>query len=217
MEYTGTITSKRILELIDKSLEIALKFGCDPYDYPNRVTFGWGTAVSKTFGICKFPITPEDNFFILLNPMVEKASDEEIMNLILHELGHYFVGADAILNEDIWFNYDNRRWQCKKQLSREIGHGTRWKRLVDKFGSALGIPITRTDSIHFQDMRDEVAKRKKYNFRCKNCGATFGYEKRTKFVDTYNDIASDGKPQWSCGRCQAGKHTGDEPPFELIK
>lgn len=217
MKYTGSINSKRIQELIDKSLAIARDCGYDVEDYSNKVTFGWGNDVSRTFGLCQYPISQEDNFFILLNPMVEKAPDEEIMNLILHELAHYFVNADAIMNDELWFNYDNYKWQCKKSLSREIGHGTRWKKIANIFGEALGIPITRTDSIHFNDMRDEVSKRKKYNFRCKKCGVEFGYEKRTKFVDTYNEMGSNGRPRWSCGQCHAGLHKGDEPPFELVK
>lgn len=217
MKYTGKITSKRMLELIDKSLELALKYGYDPMDYDNRISFGWGTDVSRTFGVCMMPISPEDNFFILLNPMVEKAQDEEIMNLILHELAHYFVNADAIMNEEMWFSYDDYKWKCNKRLRGEVGHGTRWKKIADKFGKALGIPITRTDSIHFQDMRDEVAKRKRYNFRCKKCGASFGYEKRTKFVDTFNEVNEKGLPRWACGRCGAGRHNGDEPPFEMVE
>lgn len=217
MEYTGQIKDKRILNLIDKCLQLASTCGYTRDNYENGVTFGWGTKVSYTFGVCKWPVSYQDNFFILLNPMVVDAPDIEIENLILHELAHYFCDSDAISEGVANFNYDSYRWEIPRDMSRTLHHGKNWQLIANMFGNRLGMPITRTDSIHFQGMKDEVAKRKKYNFRCKHCGIEFGYEKRTKFVDTYNDVASDGRPCWGCGRCNYGKHVGDEPPFELIK
>lgn len=217
MEYTGPIKDQRILDLIEKSLQLANTCGYTTDNYQNKLTFGWGTKVSNTFGCCKWPVTEEDNFFILLNPMVVDAPDIEIENLILHELAHYFCDGDAINEGIATFDYDNYWWTVRKSENRSLHHGKKWQLIANQFGNRLGMPITRTDSIHFQGMRDEVAKRKRYNFRCKNCGIEFGYEKRTKFVDTYNQMGSNGKPSWGCGRCHYGNHVGDEPPFEMIK
>lgn len=121
---------------------------------------------------------------IVLSNFIFKEKDEAIKAVILHEFGHLIAGPYA-------------------------HHGPLWKKVVNKISSATGISITRCYSTKDLPVHTEELQNKwKYHFRCKGCGLTVHYYRRTEFVKTYDQLYN-GKPRWYCRHCGQG--------FELIK
>ena len=122
---------------------------------------------------------------IVLSRFIYKENDDAIRKIIYHEIGHIVAGPG-------------------------VHHGPKWKNIVNKIGNATGLVITRCykDS----DMPVHAEERKsayKFIFRCTGCGCEIHYNRRTEFVNTYNQTMSNGKPRWTCRRCQG--------VFEMIK
>ena len=118
-----------------------------------------------------------DDKVIVLSSFVFKESDEAIKNTILHEMGHIIAGPG-------------------------IKHGPVWQRIVEKMNQATGLHITRCyDDSEMPVHAAAIAKAYKYKFACEQCGQQLKYVKRSKFVDTYNEILPTGAPRWTCAVC----------------
>lgn len=224
----GYITNDRILKLIDECIKTME--GISFFGYPDEIfhysDIGFHEGdVLHTFGQFSWPKiygrNMQSNPKITLNKNMFSEPDESIKNTILHELCHFVVYTMGVYDH-IYF-IKGTSWCSKKSDNAEwSAHGRKWKEVADIVGRVAGTKISRTDSMKTHPgVGQELEKRQKYIFRCKNCGNTFGYTKRTKFVDTYDQMVTAGKyegyPKWGCSKCSAGNHKGDEPPFEMIK
>ena len=114
---------------------------------------------------------------IVLSTFIFKESDEAICKIIYHEIGHIIAGPG-------------------------VHHGPAWKKIVNKIGRATNLTIKRCYSaedlpIHCKEARSAS----KYTFVCKGCGSEIHYNRRTEFVNTYNEIMFNGKPRWTCRSC----------------
>ena len=114
---------------------------------------------------------------IVLSTFLYKESDDAIKTVIYHEIGHIIAGSYA-------------------------HHGPVWQKVVNKISKETGLSITRCYSD--KDLPIHAEERKQhwiYNFHCQGCGCKLHYTRRTKFVDTYAEIMSNGKPRWTCSHC----------------
>ena len=114
---------------------------------------------------------------IVLSTFLYKESDNAIRTTIYHEIGHIIAGAYA-------------------------HHGPLWQKVVNKMSKETGLTITRCySSADLPVHAEEQKKSWRYNFHCQGCGCQVHYTKRTKFVETYADVMSNGKPRWTCRHC----------------
>lgn len=174
-----------------------------------------------TFGTFKWPGDEKGEGTLILNKHMFNEPEKAIKNTIYHELCHYVVFKWGV-QRGVYYTSSWNNWrQNTRDFSKSAwsAHGQMWQMVASKVGRAVGQDITRTDSYNTHTgVGDEAQKRYKYVFRCTGCGNEFGYTKRTRFVDTYLDMSTwSGKPLWNCPKCGAGTHSGDKPPFEMIK
>lgn len=142
---------------------------------------GYEIKPAITFKQCKCVkragLASHDLRMVALSTFIYDEDDEFIKKTILHEIGHILVG-------------------------RGHGHDALWQRTVNKLGNVIGVSISRCYAWNdIPNHKAVIANSYKYNFVCKGCGCQLHYLKRTKFVKTYDQILSNGKPRWTCTRC----------------
>lgn len=114
---------------------------------------------------------------IVLSSFLFKESDNAIKTTILHEMGHIIAGPG-------------------------VKHGPGWQKIVRKINASTGLHITRCYSDEDMPIHaTAVAKSYKYTFQCRGCGLQLKYTRRSRFVDTYDEILYSGKPRWTCSHC----------------
>lgn len=226
MKGKSSVSNKRILDLVDECINLmkGINFGFVDEDILtyNDIDVEEGDAL-KTFGTMSLPAqgNPNNNFRLVLNKYMFDDDAESIKNTILHELCHYVVYKLAI-DKDYIYSRDGA-WYLRKNrpyANDYNGHGKMWKYVASKVGSVANTDITRTNNYsQHQGVRDYAMQQFKYYFRCKNCGAEFGFKRKTEFVDTYDAMSTQhpNRPRWFCNKCRKGARDGDEPTFEKIK
>lgn len=145
------------------------------YKVPEGIKFKTFKSV-KTFGICSYR-----EHALVLNEQLLKEDENCIRNTVMHELAHFIAGSKA-------------------------KHGPEWKKVANRISVETGLNISRTNSF---ETHPEVAKYReeniKYKFKCRGCGCTLKYTKKTEFVRTYADtfetFSGEKKPRWTCSRC----------------
>lgn len=91
---------------------------------------------------------------------------------------------------------------CHAIASYDSGHNKEWQELAKKVGELYGIKITHRTPHSIKTY--EAAYR--YVIKCDNCGATWRFMRRTKFVKA---VADHHATNWKCG---CGHHH-----FSLVK
>lgn len=135
------------------------------------------TRAKRRFGQCR---KSAGEFTINLSMHLFQAKDEEIEEVILHELLHTCYGC--------------------------MNHGKRWKRYAEKIYQAYGIQIkvTGNDGEYGQEYVQKLQQEYHYLFRCNSCGKSFGYFRMCPSVKEL--LSAEGK-QAKYIRCKCGGKT----------
>ena len=225
MVSKGNIKDGRIIKYIEECIDSIKNISFFPESESilnfEGLEFKEGDAL-KHFGTYMWPKNYNSEGELILNKYMFNESEEAIKNTILHELAHYIVfkwGTDLGVyyerNGQWWYDEHNMYYKQKSDWS---SHGNKWKYVSDKISRATGNKITRTNTY---DLHTEVGKRKednvKYILKCKNCGYEYKYHRMCDAVKHYDRVSpTTNKPWYYCTNCNAGHHSGDKPPFELI-
>lgn len=146
------------------------------FKLPKEITW-YSASCKRRLGLASYT----NNSITLSQFLFNESNDDNIKNTIYHELAHLIAGPHT-------------------------HHGPAWQRVANEISTRSGLVISRLahseDYEYFQsqDYKDLY----KYVFKCKQCGCTVKYQKRTRFVDTYNDtytIKGVEKPRWTCSCC----------------
>ena len=91
---------------------------------------------------------------------------------------------------------------CHAIASHGAGHGKEWQDIAKQVGDIYGVHIKRC-SAHSIKVEEET---KRYVVKCDNCGATWEFMRRTKFVKA---VIEKNTSKWKCG---CGSHH-----FSMVK
>ena len=145
IHVTGGVDRERYKKLI-----ISAERKLDELKIPYARVKRWeiNTRAKRRFGQC---CKSAGEFTINLSVYLFQAKDEEIEEVILHELLHTCRGC--------------------------MNHGRRWKKYADKIYQAYGIQIkvTGNDGDYGQEYEKQMQREYHYLFRCTSCGKSFGY------------------------------------------
>lgn len=174
----------------------------------------------SNLGFAYYPKSSHNgDFLITLSKYLENMEDEQIKSVIYHELGHILTYMDELNNGYIYIDENgdtklsgdtnSERKANRKKLSH---HGPKWQSIMKQISDITGQSYQRLASAEdSQAFKDATKEKYLYNFKCPNCGTTFGYMKKTDFVKNYNKLDKDGNPYWWCRDCRI--KTGKKIPF----
>lgn len=127
---------------------------------------------------------------IVLNHELIHEDETVVKNTILHELAHL--------------------------VSPVKGHGACWQAICDRIRDYTGQVITRTSSFSKHAAVQAVHESSiKYEFVCPECGCRVRLKRKSRFVDEYDQLSSNGTPRWWCARCR--KTNGKKVAFNRVK
>ena len=203
------IKDKRVLDIIDNCVDIIKSLGYKVY---NNLDFVWDNK-RHSFGTCYVPTSEDGNFTIALNKYLVDESDENIENVVCHELTHYIVDNENILSGRLYFK--NGKWYFNKRdydKTFDSSHGKNWQEIANNISSKIKTTIHPTDNYDFhKEVGTKMKETSKYIVRCKNCGWEDGYVRRTSFVSNPNAKSKHG--DWYLYQCPKCKAKGE---FETI-
>lgn len=217
MRGKENISDEKILKYIEECIADMKTLSFAPYDYLyityDDIDVEEGDTV-RTFGTMYLPQSTNGNFKLVLNKHMFEESEEAIKNTIYHELCHYVVYKMAIEN-DIFYR-KNGHWLIRNNrydASDYKGHGRKWKQVAQKVSNAFNTEIKRTNNYAFHTGVAAHAEDKyKYIVKCKHCGNTFKYFKKTDFIKSILDDKGHTEDWWC--KCKDGTKCHD---FEIIK
>lgn len=212
MKGKGKI-SDRLYKLFKECKDALNSIG---YNIENDILLESGDT-SRTFGATYWPVSIyNQNFTIVLNKYMENEPDDAIKNTIYHELCHY-INMKQQIEDGIfyWANNYSLKASNKYNNTRDRSHGIKWQNIAKDVTNKLKLPspITRVNNYTLHPGVGQEAENKyKYIIKCKHCGYTFKFIKKTGFVKDV--LEGNGKAtNWHCN-CSDGYKSKD---FEIVK
>ena len=171
---TGGVDRERYKRLI-----LSAEKKLDKLKIPYAEVKRWeiNTRAKRRFGQC---CKSGGKFTINLSVHLFQAKDEEIEEVILHELLHTCYGC--------------------------MNHGKRWKKYAEKIYQAYGIRIkvTGNDGEYGQEYEKQLQQEYHYLFRCTSCGKSFGY---FRMCPSVRELLSADGAEAKYIRCKCGGRT----------
>ena len=169
------------------------------------------TDSTQSLGLLQWPRINPSPFILKLSNHIVNEPEEDIKDVIYHELIHYIDGQDAIESGIVWWDFARKAYMHKRGTNKP--HGDSFKRLMRDVNSKLGTNITITGDINrYPDIDKKGMERKRYVVRCNSCGLELKYERESKFVRNPNMKSPySDRYYWTCGRC------GKSGEWETIK
>ena len=154
------------------------------FKLPKEITW-YAANCKRRLGLASY----STNSITLSKFLFNETKDDNIKNTIYHELAHLIAGP-------------------------RTHHGPAWQKVAKVISVKSGLNITKlAETANYEYFNSQAYKDLyKYVFKCTKCGCTLKYQKKTNFVDTYNEMITVGgiqKHRWTCSCC--GGH------FERVK
>ena len=157
----SNIKNQKIINSIKKSISVYKSCG---FKYNEDVIFDLVDTVEDFGSYQPFSLKGEKDL-IHLSSLLQDASEEDIMSVVLHELAHYCV-MHTIMSQNI--PSDEKINQAR--IYSFNSHDESWQIVVKEFERKSGVKILNNDINLYKISPEKFHKISKKILKCKSCG-----------------------------------------------